>query len=410
MRVGLLTHEPFYPPSGGGSAEAVYLARELVRRGHAVEVFCPEVADAAAVEARCGVRLHLFRTWKMGRYAALRNLKYLAYPAALTRFVARQIAAGTARPDVLVSQHAISAVAAGRLRVRLGVPVVMNFLDCLTGFMETWPAWKMPPPVVRALRRYELSLPVRYRADAVLTVSDPLRDLFVEAGFPAKRIRPIYYGLDAALFRPGLAEDAALSGPPVVVMHGSFDEHHLGPIAVEAAVRLAELRPEARWRFVGRETTGLRRFVAAVRRRRPGFAPELTGFIPYEQVPAAVAGGSVGVTPYEPSTGTHCAFVAKTVEYLALGLPVVSTPLESARRYYAGWPAVKLAGADGGSVARALANWLATPVAERRALAAVAGGRVRTELDWAAVCGRAAEVIGAQAAGGGEGRAVHAHA
>lgn len=397
MRIGLLTHEPFFPPSGGGSAEAVYLARELVRRGHTVEVFCPEVPDAAAVEARFGVRLHLFRAWKMGRYAALRNLKYLAYPAALTRFVAQHAAA--ARPDVLVSQHAISAVAAGRLRARLGVPVVMNFLDCLTGFMETWPAWKMPPAAVRLLRRYELSLPVRYRADAVLTVSDPLRDLFVAAGFPAKRIRPIYYGLDAALFRPGLAEDAELSGPPVVVMHGSFDEHHLGPIAVDAATRLGELRPDARWRFVGRETPGLRRFVAAVRRRRPGFAPELTGFIPYERVPAAVAGGSVGVTPYEPSTGTHCAFVAKTVEYLALGLPVVSTPLAGAQSYYAGVRAVRFSRADGASVAEELAAWLATPVAERRALAEEAGARVRRELDWPAVCGRAAEVIEAQASG-----------
>lgn len=399
MRIGLLTHEPFYPPSGGGSAEAVYLAEELVRRGHAVEVFAPGSADAAAVEARFGVRLHGFRAWRMGRYTALRNLRYLAYPAALTRFVARR--AGATPPDVLVSQHAVSAVAAGRLRARLDVPVVMNFLDCLTGFMETWPAWKMPPALVRALRRYELGLPVRYRADAVLTVSEPLRDLFVRAGFPERRIRPIYYGLDAALFRPGLAEDAELSGAPVAVMHGSFDEHHLGPIAVAAALRLGELRPDARWRFVGRETPSLRRFVAAVRRRRPGFMPELRGFVPYAEIPDAIADASVGVTPYEPSTGTHCAFVAKTVEYLALGLPVVSTPLESARRWYAGMGGVRFARAEGGSVAEELAAWLALPVAERRARAAETGARVRRELDWPAVCARAAEVIERVASGPG---------
>ena len=33
MRIAFLTHEPFYPPSGGGSAEAAYLVQELVRRG-----------------------------------------------------------------------------------------------------------------------------------------------------------------------------------------------------------------------------------------------------------------------------------------------------------------------------------------------------------------------------------------
>ncbi len=50
MRIALLTHEPFYPPSGGGSAEAVYLVREMVRRGHEVWVFAPTVADQPAVK------------------------------------------------------------------------------------------------------------------------------------------------------------------------------------------------------------------------------------------------------------------------------------------------------------------------------------------------------------------------
>jgi hypothetical protein len=36
------------------------------------------------------------------------------------------------------------------------------------------------------------------------------------------------------------------------------------------------------------------------------------------------------MVPYEESTGTHCAFVAKIVEYLATGLPVASTRIRSA--------------------------------------------------------------------------------
>ena len=36
-----------------------------------------------------GVRPHLFTAWAMGRYAALRNLKYLAYPFYLRRMVER---------------------------------------------------------------------------------------------------------------------------------------------------------------------------------------------------------------------------------------------------------------------------------------------------------------------------------
>src|ERR1041384_558962 len=233
MRLAFLTHEPFYPPSGGGSAEAVYLVRELMRRGHEIHLFCPWYPEADRVErliadkssrlveetrssgpayraaglpeakGRSPQRLHchLFAAWQMNRYTSLRNFKYLAYPFFLERMVVR--AARTIPFDILLSQHAISAVAAGRLKRRLRLPVVMNFLDYLTGFMETWPRYLAPRSFIRTLERFELSMPNRYQADGVLTVSDTLADYVARAGYPRERIRPIYYGYDAKLFRPG---------------------------------------------------------------------------------------------------------------------------------------------------------------------------------------------------------------
>ncbi|MCZ7634589.1 MAG: glycosyltransferase family 4 protein [Verrucomicrobia bacterium] len=221
MRVAFLTHEPFHPPSGGGSAEAAYLVRELVRRGHEVHVFGPQDERPDEVAATFGIRLHRFTRWRMGRYTRLRNVKYLLYPAAL----ARQVASVAERThfDVLLSQHAIAAVAAGRLRRPLRVPVVMNFLDHLTGFLETWPVWRMPPPLLAVLKRYELSLPRRFDAEAVLTVSETLADRFVTAGYPAGRLRALGYGYDATAF-PFRAEAVAAraEGPPRIVMHGSL--------------------------------------------------------------------------------------------------------------------------------------------------------------------------------------------
>src|SRR6266404_2584349 len=87
VRLAFLTHEPFFPPSGGGSAEAIYLVEELVRRGHKVHVFCPQIADAESVAKQFNIHLHQFTAWQMGRYASLRNLKYLAYPFFLQRMV-----------------------------------------------------------------------------------------------------------------------------------------------------------------------------------------------------------------------------------------------------------------------------------------------------------------------------------
>src|SRR5207248_11480779 len=134
----------------------------------------------------------------MGRYTSFRNFRCLLYPFAVEK---RVLEAARVQPfDLLLSQHTIAAVTAGKLRKRLGVPVVMNFLDYLTGFMETWPPYMAPPPLLRRLKDFELSLPSRYGVDGVLTVSDTLADWVAETGYPRERILPIYYGYDSDYF------------------------------------------------------------------------------------------------------------------------------------------------------------------------------------------------------------------
>ncbi len=392
MRVAFLTHEPFHPPSGGGSAEAPYLVKEFVRRGHEVHVFAPQDQEPEQVERRFGVRLHRFTRWRMGRYARWRNFKYLLYPWALARQV---IATGSkATFDVVLGQHTISCVAAGQVKHHLGVVAVMNFLDYLTGFMETWPRWKMPPPALAFLKRFELTLPGRFAADAVLTVSDALADRLAARGFPRERLHPIYYGYDAACFRYNPeAVMARNDAPPTVVMHGSFDQHHLQRIAVEAVARVRAERPDARFEFLGPETGAWRGFRQAASALGLGEALHHAGFVPYAEVASRLARASVGIVPYEASAGTHCAFVAKVVEYLALGLPVACTPLEGVQRYFGNEPLVRFSRFDGSSLGQVVLQWLREPLAARAASAEPAARKVRDRLDWSVICAHAVDVV-----------------
>lgn len=404
MRLAFLTHEPFFPPSGGGSAEAVYLVEEMVARGWEVHLFGPQVPEPRLVEERFRVRLHPFTRWEMGRYTRLRNLKYLLYPGALQTLVEKRAASLPARPggpfDFVFSQHAIAAVAAGRLKKKWGVPVVMNFLDYLTGFMETWPVWLAPPPALAVLKRFELSLPRRYGVDGVLTVSDTLADWFRRSGYPGEKIVPIYYGYDAALFP--FREPKPWDGrrPPVIVMHGSLDHHHLRDIALTAIARVTRELPEAVFRFVGQRTGALEAFLGRARARVPQARIETTGFVPYAEVAPHLASADLGIVPYEESTGTHCAFVAKIVEYLAIGLPVVSTRIQSAAQYFAQEPAVLFADFDGVRFGEAILRQLRAPMspgahgaAEVAAAARRASERVRRELDWRALSAKACNFV-----------------
>jgi glycosyltransferase involved in cell wall biosynthesis len=392
MRLAFLTHEPFYPPSGGGSAEAVYLVEEAVRRGHETHIFCPRVAEPRMVEDRFKVKLHQFQAWTMGRYARFRNFKYVLYPAFLARMV--EAAARQDRFELLISQHSIAAVAAGKLRARLKVPVVMNFLDYLSGFMESWPPYVMPKPILQRIMNFELSLPGRYQADGVMTVSDTLADYFADEGYPRTRLLPIYYGYDPDLFgsAPPSGQTEA-QGRPVVVMHGSFDQHHLGNIAYDAITSVLAKRPEVVFRFVGHHTPALKRLVARVRSHRANAPLECPGFLPYAEVARQLAGASVGMVPYEASRGVHCAFVAKIVEYVASGLPVASTPLDSAKRFFSNEPIVRFAEFNGASLGAKILGWLEEPLEQRRALAAPAMQRVKAQLDWRVISRKAVDFL-----------------
>ncbi|HTG44390.1 MAG TPA: glycosyltransferase family 4 protein [Verrucomicrobiae bacterium] len=391
MRLAFLTHEPFFPPSGGGSAEAVYLVEEMIGRGWEVNLFCPQLPDSQAVKNRFRLQLHEFTTWEMGRYTKFRNAKYLLYPGFLQKLVERT--AGGNHYDFLFSQHAIAAVAAGRLKKKWGVPAVMNFLDYLTAFMETWPVWLAPPPALAVLKRYELSLPRRYGVDGLLTVSDTLADYFVDAGYPRRKILPIYYGYDSALFpyRPGSPWDG--QRPPVVVMHGSLDHHHLGAIALEAVETVARALPDAIFRFVGQQTGALKSFLEKARQRVPALNVECTEFVPYSEVAQHLHSADLGIVPYEESTGTHCAFVAKIVEYLAVGLPVVSTSIKSASRYFAHERTVQFAGFDGGQFGRAILDSLRNPLPDFPEAARAASERVKRELDWRNISRKAVDFV-----------------
>lgn len=390
LRIAFLTHEPFYPPSGGGSAEAVYLVEEMVRRGHEVHVFCPRFADAERIGKSFGIRLHLFNRWSMSRYIRFRNFKYLAYPFFLERMVART--ARKTKFDLIVSQHAISAVAAGRLKRKLAVPVVMNFPDLLTGFMETWRTWLAPSPLVEALKRFEISLPSRFDVDGVMTVSDTLADLFAERGFPREKILPIYYGYDADKF-PFRTQSLPDIKPPVVVMHGSFDTHHLGQIAFDAIQFVTRQRPGVVFRFVGKITAALEGFLINARKQIPDFKFEATGFVPYAEVARHLADASVGIVPYEESAGTHCAFVAKVVEYVASGLPAVATPLKSIQRYFQNDPMVRFSKFDGEDFGKEIIGWLDESPMTWQVLAAESAARVQTELDWHPLCRKAVDFV-----------------
>jgi len=256
--------------------------------------------------------------------------------------------------------------------------VGMNFLDYLTGYFDSWPKYLAPTPVVNQLKKFELSLPIKYQAEAVFTISDVLADLFKEAGYPAERILPIYYGYDGKLFQPTFEP----SPTPLVVMHGSLDHHHINEFGASALRQIYAKRPDTKFRFVGHKTDALLKVLAALKGHIPESAIECIGFVPYAEVAGRIQNATVGIVPYATSTGAHCTVVAKTVEYAAMGIPMVCTPLRGTVRYWGTNPIIRFSNMNPDSFADRVLSWFDEPKIARLAWAKAASAKVLAELDW----------------------------
>jgi glycosyltransferase involved in cell wall biosynthesis len=174
-----------------------------------------------------------------------------------------------------------------------------------------------------AIARMERDL-VR-RADLVLTSSEQLA---------AERIglnpntRFVSHGVDVAHFAraldPGTEAPAELRAlpRPVIGFFGLLADW----VDLDLVRAVATARPDWSFVLVGKEATG----VGSVR-GLPNV--HLLGQKPYDLLPAYCRGFDVGIIPFRKSDLTLRANPLKLREYLAAGLPVVSTPLPEVARY-----------------------------------------------------------------------------
>ena len=178
---------------------------------------------------------------------------------------------------------------------------------------------ELTPGMTDRLRRIfrDAEARVLARADLVFAWSEPIRDRLAARHANVKLASA---AVDVDLF--ARAAGSVAPAPRVAVYAGNLDERFDSELVAGAAARLPD------WRFLlaGPADADAAGRLAAVENL------DLAGPIPHREIPRLVAGGSVGLMPYRRGTFAETAFPIKLVEYLAAGLPVVSSAILAAER------------------------------------------------------------------------------
>lgn len=305
------------------------VAREvgaLVALGHHVDVICLRAPHQPPVERHPGMTV-----WRLplrhsrgggglryaGEYAAFFTMAAAVVTALHVRRRYRLIQVNSL-PDMLVFAAAVPRL--------LGARVLLDLQECMPEFFATKFRVGGDHPLVRLIGRLE-QLSIRF-ADAVITPTAQMREVFVGRGAAPDKVVVVMDGADEETFRPAAgAEDG--DGSFTLISHGTVEEHYGLDTVIEAVALLRDEVPGLRLQIYG-DGSDLPRLhgIAA----QLGVADRVhfsDGFVPIEELVAAIGRADAGIVAMRRDAFRDVSLAGKMFDFIAMGKPVVSSRTRS---------------------------------------------------------------------------------
>lgn len=168
-------------------------------------------------------------------------------------------------------------------------------------------------------------------ATAVVATNESYRDNALRRGVAPERVIVVRNG--PAVTEVAAGEDGTAEPEHRIVYLGVINQQDNVETAILAADELTRRRGRTGWRLVvagdGEAMPSLAKLVAD---RGLGDVVELAGWLDADAVDALLRTATVAIQPDAPTRMNHLSTMAKTVEYLARGVPVVAVDLLETRR------------------------------------------------------------------------------
>jgi glycosyltransferase involved in cell wall biosynthesis len=366
------------PGTLGGSTHAYEVARGLAQRGHTVHLL-------ASSGAAWGGLPHLARP--VSTVCDGFHLHHLDLPKALTWAAAWPLLrlVRAVRPDALIERYYNFAGVGVWAARRQGIPCLLE-VNALMVDPPAVPKRRLDDALGGPMRRWAVQQ-CRWSRRIVT----PLHTT-VPPEVPRSKIVELPWGAAVERFRAPPAPPAT----PTALFLGSFRAWHGALDVVKAAALLLAMGRDYHFVLVGDGPQ--RAYAEHLAAAWPGRF-SFTGAVPYAEVPDYLRRASVGVAPFH--TAPHPALRAagffwsplKVYEYMAAGLPVVTTdlhPLNTIIRE--GQEGALFREGDVADLAAALDRVLSAPE-QARAWGAAARQRVAEHYSWAGHCAALERVL-----------------
>ncbi len=344
MKVLFLSNERLLPLSGGGSVGNLKIVGKMVERGHDVTVATPMylgVEELRRIEVEHNIRLKPFSPYYIHRNISLRGPKYILYSVLFTFHILRLLLAE--RYDVLFVRNCLIGAPALLFKPFVKSLYAISLTDFLTGFLHEHGLY--PSPVVDLLFWLERKVPCGF--DQVFVITPEMKRILSEAGCHPSKIVVSYDGVETSVFNPDAVSDEEVGSiresfgveQKLVLFHGAIlftDEKAMQGLR-EAIKRTVERSDDITFVLIGhgKKYDVIKAEMGSDRVRFPGY-------IEHDLLPKYIRAADVGIIPYKRNFNNDIIITLKLLEYLSMGLPVVSTRLKSIAELFGGYDFVRI--------------------------------------------------------------------
>ncbi|MBI4711796.1 MAG: glycosyltransferase family 4 protein [Planctomycetes bacterium] len=327
MKVLMLSHS-YYPDDPRVRREA----EALCERGDHVEIICLRENNERRIEIINRIKVHRL---PVKRHRGSGLLIYLT--EYLLFFILARIKAVwlyLERRYDIIQVHTIPdwlvLAVAYPLKI-FGARIILDMHEVMPEFFAYRYGLPMEHPLISALKLAEkLSTGV---ADRIITVSDTLKDILVSRGVPADKITVVMNAADERIFNPKAHSAIRNSQSAFVISyHGLLSDIYDLSVVFRALVNLKD-RINIKFIIIGRgpQETYYRNMV-----NRLGLNDIVSfrGHLSQEEVVGIISSVDVGIVPLKDAPLTQLAFPTKLVEYVALGIPVITADRKTIKQYF----------------------------------------------------------------------------
>ncbi|MCD4812027.1 glycosyltransferase family 4 protein [bacterium] len=313
-----------------GDARVIQYANALVSRGDDVDVFALRRNGLSYCETVHGVKLYRIQTRTVnekGRISYLLKVMRFFINSAflLTKEHLRN-------PYDLVHVHSVPdfEVFAAWLPKIVGTKVILDIHDIVPEFYASKFKTNRNSVVYKLLLLVEKASTAF--SDHVIIANHIWQKKLVDRSVPKKKCTAILNYPDTTMFYKRLRKRK--DNKFLMIYPGTLNRHQGTDIAIKALALIRGKAPQAELHIYGRGGSEKDSLVSLVTELGLEDRVFLKGFLPIEEIAGVMGNAGLGIVPKRADSFGNEAFSTKTLQFMALGIPVIVSNTKIDRYYF----------------------------------------------------------------------------